>query len=196
MGTLERNIVREQTARAEYPWILRPRCAVCLTAGALKRVVHTVRSEGDGQEIVAAIDDGGATRAEGVGADGGNGRNRGRGDGDVHGRPSCAARSASRARVRVTMSESEPSVLTRAALVLRSDLTMRPRYARPGHETADGLLPPLLRRCSLRAANRGRQIPRTRGRVRAPKRGGSTAFLPIAGHCICCPFQGGSSRRR
>src|SRR5262245_17824986 len=66
------------------------------------------------------------------------------------------------------------------ALVLRSDLTMRPRYARPGHETADGLLPPLLRRCSLRAANRGRQIPRTRGRVRAPKRRGSTAFLPIA----------------
>jgi hypothetical protein len=25
-----------------------------------------------------------------------------------------------------------------SALVLRSDLTMRPRYARPGHETADG----------------------------------------------------------
>jgi hypothetical protein len=66
-----------------------------------------------------------------------------------------------------------------SALVLRSDLTMRPRYARPGHETADGLLPPLPHRCSLRAANCGRQIPRTRGRVRAPKRGGSTAFLPV-----------------
>src|SRR5262249_55559753 len=94
-----------------YPWIVRPGCglAVCVTAGALKRVVHTVRSEGDGQEIVAAIDDGGPTRAEGVGADGGNGRDRGRGDGDVHGRPSCAARSASRARVRFTMSENLPS---------------------------------------------------------------------------------------
>src|SRR6266436_276152 len=34
-----------------------------------------------------------------------------------------------------------------SALVLRSDLTMRPRYARPGHETADGLPPSLLRRC-------------------------------------------------
>src|SRR5262249_17985768 len=78
-SAIERNIVGQQTARAEYPWILRPRCAVCLTAGALKRVVHTVRSEGDGQEIVAAIDDGRPTPAEHVGADGGNGRDRGRG---------------------------------------------------------------------------------------------------------------------